>query len=151
MHRSWQTWQRARQALLVVMQWASNRLCGAPSFPPGQRVWLVARDLPLWVKYRKLAPRYIGPYKILCCINPVAYRLDLPWSLKINPTVHVSWLKPVLCSPLAQPAPAALPPPHIIDDQLLLFSTSWTPTGCMGIPSTWLTGRGMGQSTTLGS
>ena len=41
------------------------RLTGTPSFRPGQRVWLSSR---------KLAPRLIGPFKIVRKINPVTYQ-----------------------------------------------------------------------------
>ena len=108
------TWKKVRQALLQTSkrnQRQANRLRRpAPSFRPGQRVWLAAKDLPLRVESRKLAPRYVGPFKVVQRINPVCYRLQLPRSLKINPTFHVSLLRPVFTSPLA-PAPETTPPP----------------------------------------
>ena len=108
------TWKQARRALLRTSkrnQRHANRLRRpAPSFRPGQRVWLSAKDLPLRVESRKLAPRYVGPFKVVRRINPVCYRLQLPRSLKINPTFHVSLLRPVFTSPLA-PAPETPPPP----------------------------------------
>ncbi|KAL4559834.1 hypothetical protein LXL04_031980 [Taraxacum kok-saghyz] len=45
----------------------------------------------------KLAPRYVGPFKILKRIGPVAYELDLPTELKkVHPVFHVSNLKKCL-------------------------------------------------------
>ncbi|GJS05411.1 putative reverse transcriptase domain-containing protein [Tanacetum coccineum] len=45
----------------------------------------------------KLAPRYVGPFKIVECVGPVAYRLKLPQELScIHDTFHVSNLKKCL-------------------------------------------------------
>ncbi|XP_060786982.1 alpha-2-macroglobulin-like [Neoarius graeffei] len=110
-------WGRARCALLKASrqyQQQSNRRRRLITFRPGQRVWLSARDLPLRVEYRKLAPRFIGPFKVLRRVNPVAYTLQLPRSMRVHPTFHVSRLHPVVTSPLS-PAPRPPPPPRLID------------------------------------
>ncbi|KAL0146466.1 hypothetical protein M9458_058229 [Cirrhinus mrigala] len=117
-HRIKSTWKRARMALLKASrqqqrQANQHRRLG-PTFRPGQRVWLSTKDLPLRVESRKLAPRYVGPFKILKKINPVSYRLLLPRSMRIHPTFHISRLKPVFCSPLS-PASKPAPVPRIIN------------------------------------
>ena len=49
---------------------------------------------------RKLAPRYVGPYKILERCGPVAYRLQLPDILSaVHNVFHVSQLKKCLRVP----------------------------------------------------
>ncbi len=57
--------------------------------------------------------KFVGPFKIARRVNPVTYRLTLPCSIKVNPTFHVSLLKPVLCSPFVAPGKAP-PPPRVI-------------------------------------
>ncbi|GKF59424.1 hypothetical protein Tco_0176210, partial [Tanacetum coccineum] len=45
-------------------------------------------------KRGKLSPRYIGPFRILARVGPIAFTLELPKELKgIHSTFHVSNLK----------------------------------------------------------
>ncbi|KAI3776360.1 hypothetical protein L1987_46138 [Smallanthus sonchifolius] len=75
-----------------------GRKCHSPIFGD-----LVLLKVSLWKgvirfgKKGKLAPRYVGPFKILERIGKVAYKLDLPPSLgNVHPILHVSNLKKCL-------------------------------------------------------
>ena len=76
-------------------------------------VWLSSKDLPLRVESRKLAPHFVGPFPVSKVINPTAVRLKLPRSLRVHPTFHVAWIKPVMERPLV-PASRPPPPPRFI-------------------------------------
>ena len=129
-------WKAARHSMLTnqnrVQCVANQRRVPVPAYRPGQRVWLLAKDLPLPTLSRKLAPRYVGPYTIERVVNPSALRLQLPPSLKVHPVFHVSQVKPVaasalspiLCSCNIPPGGYKAPPgPDVIAQ--LLFTLQW--------------------------
>jgi hypothetical protein len=62
-------------------------------FSVGDRVWLSTANLAAGDRPTKLLPRYLGPYTIKRVINPVAYQLDLPASVRIHNVIHVSRLR----------------------------------------------------------
>ena len=120
-------WRLARNAMVSnsdrVQHAANQRRTPAPGYRPGQKVWLLARDLCLPTFSRKLAPRFVGPYVIEKVINPSALRLLLPPSLKVHPVFHVSQVKPVVTSALSPPAPTP-PPPHVLEGGDLVWEVS---------------------------
>jgi len=81
----------------------------------GQQVLLATKNITLkQVGSAKLLPRFIGPFTVKQRINEVAYRLDLPPSMKIHDVFHVSLLKPYLDDGKRKPPP----PPALVDSKL---------------------------------
>ncbi|KAJ9531013.1 hypothetical protein QJQ45_000980 [Haematococcus lacustris] len=62
----------------------------------GQLVLLSTKNLRMKPgKAKKLLPRFIGPFKVLEQVGPVAVRLDLPQAMaRMHPVFHVSLLRP---------------------------------------------------------
>ena len=92
------------------------------TFNIGDQVLLSTANLKLKVSEQtpKLLSKFIGPFSIVQVISPVAYKLDLPYSLSsIHPVVHVSKLKlynnGISSFPHRSPPPIR-PPPLIIPD-----------------------------------
>ncbi|GJS60859.1 putative reverse transcriptase domain-containing protein [Tanacetum coccineum] len=75
-------------------------------FQVGDRVLLKVspwKGVVRFGKKGKLAPRYVGPFKIVECVGPVAYRLKLPQELRcVHDTFHVPNLKKCLAEPDVQ-------------------------------------------------
>jgi hypothetical protein len=82
-------------------------------FDIGTEVLLSTKHINIKMKGTpKLLPRWVGPFKVVQKTNPVAYKLDLPASLKIHPVFHASLLKAYVPGRV-QPPPA----PEIIDGE----------------------------------
>jgi hypothetical protein len=74
---------------------AANKERQDGRFKVGDKVKLstVNLNLPSTMS-KKLAARFLGPFKVERVINPVAYKLKLPASLKIHPVFHINLLRP---------------------------------------------------------
>ena len=66
----------------------------APDLVPGQKVWLLRRNVTTTRPSSKLDVRRLGPYAVVGQVGSSAYRLDLPRGMSIHPVFHVSLLEP---------------------------------------------------------
>ncbi|GJR46813.1 putative reverse transcriptase domain-containing protein [Tanacetum coccineum] len=84
----------------------ADKRCKPLEFKVGDRVLLNVspwKGVVRFGKKGKLAPRYVGPFKIVECVGPLAYRLMLPRELScVHDTFHVSNLKKCLAEPNVQ-------------------------------------------------
>jgi hypothetical protein len=63
-----------------------------PDWEVGDEVWLDKKNLKTQYPSAKLAPKRLGPYKILERIGTTSYRLDLPEDWQIHDVFHGSLL-----------------------------------------------------------
>ena len=62
----------------------------------------------------KFSTRYIGPFSIIQVLNNVTYKLQLPKSMSVHPTFHVSLLKPYHDPAVIHPSRLPQPPPPLV-------------------------------------
>jgi hypothetical protein len=82
-----------------------------PMINIGDKVWLLRRNLKTNRLCDKLDFHHLGPFSIIKQINDVAFRLELPPSMKIHPVFHVSLLE--LYKESSIPGRFHVPPPPV--------------------------------------
>ncbi|KAK3548093.1 hypothetical protein QTP70_004525 [Hemibagrus guttatus] len=129
---SQEVWERAHVRLQRAVR--RQRIQADRHFHPhityrvGQQVWLSTHNLRLRLPCHKLCPKLIGPFEIVCQVNPVAHCLRLPSTYRISPTFHVSLLKPAHEPRSDHPIPSEPPPPLNIDGALAYTVCFLSPT-----------------------
>ncbi len=84
-----------------------------PNISIGDKIRLLRRNLKICRLNDKLDYRRLGPFRVSKQVNEVAYRLDLPSSMKNHPVFHVSLLEPYRESTIRGRLPAPPPPIEI--------------------------------------
>jgi hypothetical protein len=69
-------------------------LSDEPRLKINDKVWLSSRDITSSRPSAKLDHKLLGPFKITEKISDLVYRLDLPGTMNVNNTFHVSKLEP---------------------------------------------------------
>ena len=85
-----------KKALLNQAKYFNRKVLAPPPLTAGDDVWLLRKNIKTTRPSSTLDYKKLGPFKIKKKINNVAYRLDLPASMKIHPVFHVSLLEKVL-------------------------------------------------------
>ena len=79
-----------------MKRFADKHRSPTPELSPGDLVLANVKNFRLQSGLcRKLAPRFVGPFKVLKAVGKakLAYRLELASNLRIHPVFHVSALK----------------------------------------------------------
>lgn len=86
--RNHRVWRKDCQVLLKTVKSykhkANKHKRPAPTYRPGQKVWLSTSHLHFRVDNKKLAPRFVRPFSVIRLINPSAVRLGCPDPCKFN-------------------------------------------------------------------
>ena len=65
-----------------------------PNLKSGDMVWFVPRNVKTTRQSKKLDYKKMGPFKIIKKVGTSSYKLDLPASMRIHNTFHISLLEP---------------------------------------------------------
>jgi len=101
-----------------MARYYNRRRSPAPTFAPGDKVFLDSADIHTTRPSKKLSHRRLGPYLVERRVGQNAYRLALPLSMKrLHPVFNVVKLTPAPDDPILgrhQPPP---PPPELIEGE----------------------------------
>jgi hypothetical protein len=103
-------------AQTTYKRFADQHRSTPPTFEIGSKVWLRATHIRTQRPSKKLDSKLLGPFPIIAKVGELAYRLQLPPSMKIHNVFHVSLLEPFFSNPFpGRDIPA--PTPVVVDSE----------------------------------
>jgi len=101
-----------------MTRYYNRRRSPAPTFNPGDMVYLDSEDIHTTRPSKKLSHRRIGPYPVERRVGKHAYRLSLPPSMRrLHPVFNVVKLSLASPDPIAGRHPEPPPPPELVDGE----------------------------------
>jgi len=116
------TLEEAKSALAKakddMARYYNQRRTPAPTYAPGDRVYLDASDIHTTRPSKKLSHRRLGPFPVEQRVGTNAYRLTLPPSMKrLHPVFNVVKLTSAPTDPIVGRRTRPPPPPELVDGE----------------------------------
>jgi len=116
------TLEEAKSALAKakddMARYYNRRRSPAPTFSPGDMVYLDSEDIQTTRPLKKLSHRRLGPYLVERCVGRYAYRLVLPPPMKrLHPVFNVVKLSPAPDDQIVGRRRNPPPPPELVDGE----------------------------------
>ena len=121
-HRVSSTLEEARAALDKAQKdmalYYNRRRSPAPTYEPGDLVYVSAEDITTTRPSKKLSNRWLGPWKVVRKVGSMAYRVELPRRYgRIHPVFPVVKLMAAPKDQIEGRARIAVPPPELIEGE----------------------------------
>ena len=101
-----------------MAKYYNQRRSPAPTFAPGDKVYLDSSDIRMTRPSRKLSHRRLGPYHVEHRVGHYAYCLTLPRSMScLHPVFNIVKLTPAPLDPIVGQRQTPPPPPELIDGE----------------------------------
>jgi len=101
-----------------MARYYNQRRSPAPTFAPGDKVYLDSADIQTTRPSKKLSHRRLGPYPVSRRVGKYAYRLILPPSMKrLHPVFNVMKLTLAPEDPIPGRRRNPPPPPELVDGE----------------------------------
>jgi hypothetical protein len=116
------SWEEARSAIIKakdeMAKYYNRRREPTPVLKVGDKVWLDSSDIRTTRPSRKLSDKWLGPFEIIEKVSSMAYRLQLPLSMKgVHNVFPIVKLELRHEDPITGRHPEPPPPPDIIDGE----------------------------------